>query len=56
MHTKKSAVFFAAAWMAAIALVPLSGITGAGKSTGSAEAALQLSDITLVVGELPPAD
>ena len=49
MHTKKAAVYFAAVWMAAIALVPLSGITVA----DSGGAALELSDVTLVVGDLP---
>lgn len=52
MHTKKSAVYFAAAWLAAIVLVPLSGIP----LSGSAEPALQLSEITLVVGDMPAQD
>ena len=51
MHTKKAAVYFAAAWMAAIALLPASRHT----ADSPASAALGLSGITLVVGQLPGA-
>lgn len=52
MHTKKAAVYFAAAWMAAIALMPASRLA----EESPAGDALGLSGVTLVVGQLPGAE
>lgn len=52
MHRKKSAVLFAAAWIAAIALFPAHKPAVA----LGAETALGISDVMLVVGDLPQAE
>ncbi len=51
MHTKKSAILFAAAWMAVIALMPLSKDTVATDTASD----LSLSGVTVVIGTLPDA-
>jgi hypothetical protein len=51
MHTKKSALLLATAWVAAFALMPaVQNQTASGPETP-----LELTDVTLVIGPLPDA-